>query len=93
MGTVSTLDAQHAVVTDREGKTISIALTKDTKYEQGDAPAAASALKVGVRVVIDVTGKPESRAATEIRIAPAGPTSGQEGIAPQEGEHDQPHHH
>ena len=71
MGTVSAVDAQHVVVTDREGKTISIALTKDTKFEQTDAPATASAVTVGARVVIDVTGKPESFTATEVRIAPA----------------------
>lgn len=93
MGTVSTLDAQHVVVTDRDGKTVSIALTKDTTYDQGDAPAAASALKVGARVVIDVTGKPESLTATEVRIAPMAPMGGQPGAAPHEGEHDQPHDH
>jgi hypothetical protein len=39
-------DAQHVVVTDREGKEVSINLSKDTKYEQAGAPAQASALKV-----------------------------------------------
>lgn len=92
MGTVSAVDGRHVVVTDRGGKTVSIALTKDTKYEQGDAPAAASALKVGARVVIDVTGKPDSLTATDIRIAPAVPASGKQGTAPQAGERDQPHH-
>ncbi|MGD9724342.1 MAG: DUF5666 domain-containing protein [Pirellulales bacterium] len=77
MGTVSAVDMQRVVVADREGKTVTITLTKDTKYEQGHAPAAASALKVGTRVVIDVTGKPESLTATEIRVAPA--ESGQAG--------------
>ncbi|MGE0022645.1 MAG: DUF5666 domain-containing protein [Hyphomicrobium sp.] len=71
MGTVSAVDTQRVVVNDREGQTVVISLTKDTKYDQGGAPAAASALKVGTRVVVDVTGKSESLTATEIRVAPA----------------------
>ena len=93
MGTISAVDAQRVVVTDREGKTVSITLTNDTKYEQGDAAAAASALKVGARVVIDVTGKPESFTATEIRIAPAAPIGGSQGATPDFSEHHQPHDH
>lgn len=72
MGTVSSIDAKQIVVTDRDGKTVSIAVTNDTKYEQGETPATASALKAGTRVVVDVAGKPESLTATEIHIAPVG---------------------
>lgn len=85
MGTVSAVDAQHVVVTDREGKTISITLTDETKYEQGGAAATRSALKTGDRVVIDVTGKPENLTATEIRLAPA---DGHQGAEPHEHGHD-----
>ena len=69
MGTVSSLDTEHVVVKDREGKTLSIRLTKDTMYQKGDALAPASDLKVGDRVVIDVIGTKDSLAATEIRLS------------------------
>lgn len=88
MGTVAAVDAQHVVVTDRDGKEVSINLTKGTKYEKGDAPAQASALKVGARVVIDVAGTPPNLTATEIRLGPAAPMSGHQHAAPHEGEHD-----
>lgn len=93
MGTVSAIDAQRVVVTDREGKALSIGLTKDTRYKQGDAPSAASALKVGTRVVVDLAGKPESLTASEIHVAPAAPASAHQGAGPHQGEHDQPHQH
>ena len=91
MGTISALDGQHLVVTDREGKPVSINLTKDTKYKQGDAPAAVSALMVGARVVVEVTGKPESFVASEVRFAPAAAAKDHAGS--DEAGHDQPHQH
>lgn len=70
MGTVGALDAEHIVVKDRNGQTVSIKLGKDTTYEQGGAPATAGNLKVGDRVVIDVTGPSDSFTATEIQFSP-----------------------
>lgn len=78
MGTIGTLDTEHIVVKDREGKTVSIRLTKDTKCQKGDTPAAVGDLKVGDRVVIDVTGAQDSLTATEIRFGKAPSESGHE---------------
>ena len=80
MGTVTALDAEHVVVKDREGKTVPIRLTKDTKYQKGEAAAVAADLKVGDRVVIDVTGKEDDPTATEIRSS-ALPQPGHEGAS------------
>ena len=88
MGTVSAIDAERIVVTDRDGKTVSMALTNETKYAQGETPAAASAVKVGTRIVVDVTGTTESLTATEIRIAPSG---GGHADGTHEGQKDYPH--
>ena len=79
MGTVTAGYADHVVVTDRDGKTVSIGLSKGTKYEKDNAPAAAGDLKVGDRVVIDVTGKPDNLTATEIRFSSAPPPPGRDG--------------
>ena len=76
MGTVTALDAEHVVVKDREGKTVPIRLTKDSKYQKG----VAADLKVGDRVVIDVTGKEDDLTATEIRSS-APPQPGHEGAS------------
>jgi hypothetical protein len=79
MGTVSTLDAGYLVVKDREGKPISIRLSKETKYQTGDAPAAAGDLKVGDRVVVDVGDKGDSLIATEVRFSSPASPCGHEG--------------
>lgn len=70
MGTVAQTDAQHLVVTDRDGNAVAISLTKDTKYERAGSAADASALTPGLRVVVDVAGTPQNLTATEIRLAP-----------------------
>jgi YHS domain-containing protein len=69
MGTVKALDETHVVVQTRDGKTLSIALAKDTEYRKGDVPAAAADLKVGDRVVVDLAGKTDTPSAREVRFA------------------------
>ncbi len=90
MGTVTTLDAPRVVVTDAAGKPVAITITPATTYLQGDAPATASALAVGARVVVDVAGGPGTLTATQIRMAPASVTPA---TADHGGGHDQPHEH
>lgn len=92
MGTITAVEAQHVIVTDRDGATVSITLSTDTKYEQGGAPATASALSVGTRVVVDVAGKPGHLTAIDVRIAPNAPAGTGPGTTPAGG-HDQPHQH
>lgn len=70
MGTIARVDAEQVVVTDREGKQVSISLTKETKYEQGGAATTVNALKPGIRVVIDVRGSAGDFTATQVRVPP-----------------------
>lgn len=79
MGTVAALDGKNVVVKDRDGKSVSVRVTKDTRYEKGEAPAAAADLNVGERVVIDVTGKDADFTATEIRFGAGHHAEEQEG--------------
>lgn len=80
IGTVTALDAQHLVVQTKEGKTLSILLSKATKDRKGEATAAGADLKVGDRVVVDVTGEGETLTAGEIRFSSAGGKTDHEGM-------------
>ena len=90
MGTVTAVDASHLEVKDKAGKTVSIALTAETKYRKpgatAGAPAQAAAaadVKVGQRVVVSVTEEGEKMTATEVML----------GAAEKAHEHDAPHQH
>ncbi len=79
MGTVTTVNAEQVIVKDREGKSVTVRLTKDTTYRKGDAPAAAADLKVGDRVVVEAAGKAGAYSAEEIRFSPSAPPSEHDG--------------
>jgi hypothetical protein len=51
MGTVSSIDGSHLMVKTPEGKTVMVMLDAKTAITQGKTKIAASALKVGDRVV------------------------------------------
>ncbi len=89
MGTVSTVDAEHLVLKDRAGKTVSIRLTQETKYFAGEAAAPAGDVKVGDRVVVDVAGKEGSFTATQVRLGAQKPAAGHE----EGGGHHEGHSH
>lgn len=80
LGTVTTLDARHLVVQTREGKTISVLLTKGTKYRKGEAATTGADLKIGDRVVVDATGDGDMLTASEIRFASPGEEKSHEGM-------------
>lgn len=69
MGTIKAMDAAHLTVQTREGKSVSVRLSGETKYWNGDAPAKNSDLKVGGRVVVDVSGSAENQEAIEVRFS------------------------
>lgn len=79
MGTVTTLDAQRLVIRTGEGKTLSILLTKGTKYRNGEASTTGADLKIGDRVVVDATGEGDMLTASEIRFASPGEEKSYEG--------------
>jgi hypothetical protein len=68
MGVVTGVDANHVVVKTMDGKTVSILLTKATKYLKGEAAAPMTDLKIGVRVFMEVTGQGEKATASDIRL-------------------------
>jgi len=79
MGTVVAVDPHHIVVQTTDGKNLSVLVDKDTKYRQGDKAAAAADLKVGDRVVAEVSGTGDSLTASDIRFAPTAAHQGIEG--------------
>lgn len=76
MGTVTAVDTEHLVLKGRDGKTVSIKLTKDTKYLVGEVAAPASDVKVGDRAVVDVAGKEDNLTATQVRLGSHKPPAG-----------------
>ena len=75
VGTVTVVDASHLEVKDKAGKTVSIALTADTKYRKAGATAAAPAqaaaaadLKANQRVAVSVTHEGQKMTATEVML-------------------------
>jgi len=71
MGTTTAVDATHAEVKTVDGKTVSVALTPETKYFKDKAAATAADLAVGLRVVIDAETKDGALEAAEVKIGVA----------------------
>ncbi len=68
MGTVTAVDATHVEVKTTEGKSKSVPIHSDTKFfkgSKGTMAGAASDLKVGTRVMIDLE---KDGSAHEIRL-------------------------
>ncbi len=68
MGTILTVHPDHLDVKTKDGKSVSVPLTKSTRYFRGSANATASDLKVGSRVVVHLAA---DGSATEIRLPAA----------------------
>ena len=72
MGTVTEIGESHIVVKTREGKLVKIPFDKDTLFRRGKGEAKAADMKVGHRIVVDVTGRGDRQKASEIRLSPGG---------------------
>jgi hypothetical protein len=72
MGKVTAVDATHLELTTKDGKTVSVALTPDTRIMKAGAAVAAADLKVGARVVIDTETNGEALQAKQITIGTGG---------------------
>jgi hypothetical protein len=55
LGTVTAIDAQHIEVKTPKGATVSVTLTKDTRFKQKGNPKASQPPAIGDRVVIEAT--------------------------------------
>ncbi len=52
MGTVASVTAERIEVKTKDGKTVTVPLTAETKYLKGDQKAARADVRVGERVVV-----------------------------------------
>jgi hypothetical protein len=68
MGTVTAVTETRLDVKTSEGKTLTIRLTGETKYEKEKKPATVKDLKPGVRVVVDADRDKEALVAKEVKI-------------------------
>ena len=72
MGTVKAVAADHVEVTTKDGKTVSVPLTPETRYFKGDQKAAQADVKAGGRVVVHLGA---GGAAEEVRLPSGKPSS------------------
>jgi hypothetical protein len=65
MGTVTAVSADQIEIKTKEGKAVTVPLTKETKYFKGDQQAAQADVKAGARVIVHLGDK---GAAKEVRL-------------------------
>lgn len=65
MGTIQAVHADRLDVVTKDGKALSIPLTKSTRYFRGDKSATAAALETGSRVVVHLAA---DGSAAEVRL-------------------------
>ncbi len=70
MGTVTTAAADRLVVKDRDGKTVTIQVTRDTKVRSKPVVAAAD-IKAGTRVVVTAVMEKDVMKAKTIEVGAA----------------------
>ena len=74
LGTVTAIDAQHIEVKTPKGATVSVNLTKETRFKQKGNPKATQPPAVGDRVVIEATKDDSDKkalTATEVHYSTA----------------------
>ena len=76
MGTVSSVDGNHLMVKTTDGKSVMVMVNAKTKITQGKTTVAASALKVGDRIVAEgAEDKQKMVTATTLQVGAAPATS------------------
>ena len=68
MGTVTVIDAAHLTLKTKDGKTASVALTKDTKVFREKTPATIADVKVGTRIMVETDGATDNPKAVTIML-------------------------
>jgi uncharacterized protein DUF5666 len=74
LGTVTAIDAQHIEVKTQKGTTVSVNLTKETRFKQKGNPKSTQRPAVGDRVVIEATKEDNDKkglTATEVHYSAA----------------------
>jgi hypothetical protein len=75
MGTVSSVEGNNVMVKTTDGKTVMVMLDGKTKITQGKTKVAASALKVGDRVVAEGPEEKEMIMAATVKLGDASATT------------------
>jgi len=76
MGTVTEIAADHVVVQTTDAKTVTIKTTAKTSYRTTKEASSRDALKVGHRVVAEVTKDATGMTASELRFSSVPPKPG-----------------
>lgn len=74
LGTVTAIDGQHIEVKTQKGATVSVNLTKETRFKQKGNPKSTQPPAVGDRVVIEATKDEKDKkglTATEVHYSAA----------------------
>ena len=69
LGTVVAIDATHVEVKTPKGATVSVKLTKETRFKEKGKPKASEPPAVGDRVVIEATKDDKVLTATEVHFS------------------------
>jgi hypothetical protein len=73
MGTVTAVNDGQLVVSDTSGQTIAIQLDRNTRYHAAGMATSSGTVRVGDRVVVEVTEEANSLRAAEVRYATVAP--------------------
>lgn len=69
LGTVTAIDAGHVEVKTQKGATVSVKVTKDTRFKEKGKSKSAERPAVGDRVVIEATKDNNVLTATEVHFS------------------------
>lgn len=76
LGTVTTVAPDHVTVQTPDNKTVTIKTTAQTRYRTTKEASTREALKVGARVVAEVTKDAAGLTASEVRFSSVAPKPG-----------------
>ena len=69
LGTVSAIDADHVEVKTQKGATVSVKLTKDTRFKEKGKSKSTQRPEIGDRVVIEATKENNVLTATDVHFS------------------------
>lgn len=75
MGTVTGLTDGHMAVQMKGGQTETIQLDRNTRYRAAGVATSSATIRVGDRVVVEVTEEANGLRAAEVRYAPVAPAA------------------
>ena len=73
MGTVTAMSDSELVVSNTSGQTIAIQLDRNTRYRAAGVATSSVTVRVGDRVVVEVTEEASGLRAADVRYAPVAP--------------------